>query len=394
MADVNASESRVLCRRCEHYEDDKTLLLFVREAFALFGFDAAALAGKCVAIKPNLVMKAEPSRAATVHPALMRAVLAVLDEAQCADVVIAESCGGPFHAAALGPVYRATGMTEAAQGHRVRLNDDFTAAHVPYPKGKASKSFHIISAVANADVIISLSKLKSHTLTTMSGAVKNFFGTIPGLEKFEMHARFPDYDDFSEMLTDLCLMHHARARVLNLQDAVVCMEGNGPTGGSARAVGCLFASDNAFALDSVAAQLLGFAGKVPVLEKGKARGAFGAVRLCGEDPMAAAPKNFKIPDSKRDANPLVVLPKVFGNKAFDLFRPRPVIAKNCIGCGECVRSCPVHTIRLEKKTGRDGKNHRCAKIDPSRCIRCFCCQELCPHRCVKIHKNFLIRILG
>ena len=394
MTDVNALENRVLCRRCESYEDDKTLLLFVREAFALFGLDAAALAGKRVAIKPNLVMKAEPSRAATVHPSLVCAVLQVLDEAQCADVVIAESCGGPFHAAALGPVYRVCGMTEALKGHRARLNDDFTAVNLPYPDGKLNKSFHIISAVANADVIISLSKLKSHTLTTMSGAVKNFFGTIPGLEKFEMHARFPDYDDFSEMLTDLCLMHHSRARVLNLQDAVVCMEGNGPTGGTARAVGCLLASANAFALDSVAAQMLGFAGKVPVLEKGLARGAFGKAELLGDDPMAQAPDNFKIPDSKRDANPLVVLPKLFGDRVFRLFQPHPVIAKGCIGCGECVRSCPVHTIRLVKKTGRDGKVHRQAKIDRSHCIRCFCCQELCPHRCVKIRKNSLIRILG
>ena len=390
-----ASCDRVLCRYAQGYSDRQLLCNFVRQAFAQFGLTSETLRGKRVVLKPNLVMKAEPDRAATVHPSLVDAVLCVLDESACADVVLAESCGGPFHAAALAGVYRVTGMEDALRGHRARLNDDFTADTLSFPQGKATKQFRIIHAVAQADIVINLSKLKSHALTTMSGAVKNFFGTIPGLEKFEMHARFPEYDDFSQMLVDLCLLHHTRAQVLNLLDAVVCMEGNGPTAGKPHAVGCLFASDNAFALDMVAAELLGFSGRVLMLEKAKERGlCTPQICLLGDDPVARAPQHFLAPDTKSDHNPLIRLPKLFGKDVFAVFRPRPVIEKTCVGCGRCVSACPAHTITLRQVRRRDGTFARRAKIHSNRCIRCFCCQELCPHRCVRIHKNLLLRFLG
>ena len=62
----------------------------------------------------------------------------------------------------------------------------------------------------------------------------------------------------------------------------------------------------------------------------------------------------------------------------------------CVGCGECVRSCPVHTIELitDKKSGK-----KKAHIKPEICIRCFCCQELCPLNSVDIHKNPLMRLI-
>ena len=83
------------------------------------------------------------------------------------------------------------------------MNYDTEAVYVPFPDGKTVKQFHILKSVAEADVLIDLCVLKSHGLTKMSAAVKNFFGTIPGIEKFEMHATFPDYKDFGSMICDL-----------------------------------------------------------------------------------------------------------------------------------------------------------------------------------------------
>lgn len=83
----------------------------------------------------------------------------------------------------------------------------------------------------DADVIVDLAKLKSHALTKFSGAVKNYYGTIPGLQKVETHARFPDYGDFGSMLCDLCAYFAGNKPTFSVLDGIVAMEGNGPTGG-------------------------------------------------------------------------------------------------------------------------------------------------------------------
>jgi len=63
----------------------------------------------------------------------------------------------------------------------VKLNDDFSWDSVFFKDGSVLRNFNIIHAVQSADVLINLCKLKSHSLTRMSAAIKNTFGTIPGL---------------------------------------------------------------------------------------------------------------------------------------------------------------------------------------------------------------------
>ena len=61
----------------------------------------------------------------------------------------------------------------------------------------------------------------------------------------------------------------------------------------------------------------------------------------------------------------------------------------CIGCGECAASCPQHTIEMRKN--KNGKRY--AHIVRKDCIRCFCCQELCPFIAIDTKKNFILSII-
>ena len=61
-----------------------------------------------------------------------------------------------------------------------------------------------------------------------------------------------------------------------------------------------------------------------------------------------------------------------------------------VGCGECERSCPVHTIEMI----RDKHGKKKAMIHADKCIRCFCCQELCPIHSVDIRKNAVLNLLA
>ena len=78
-----------------------------------------------------------------------------------------------------------------------------------------------------------------------------------------------------------------------------------------------------------------------------------------------------------------------GGRFTKMFEPRPRIMRDkCVGCGRCFHSCPRHTIRMVV-----GNKRRIAKIDPKNCIRCWCCQELCPIGAVGVKQNALIRLI-
>ncbi len=387
--------SPVFVRHCAEY-DTAVLRTAITDALTALGFSADDFKQKNVVIKPNLVMKKPAEAAATTHPAVLDALLSYLDTCDTKAVIIAESMGGPYTEGALKAVYHGCGIDEVVTKHNAVLNYDVSAETCSAPDGAVCKIFDIISPILKADVIINLCKLKSHSLTRMSGAVKNTFGTVPGLTKFEYHARFSDYTDFNRMLCDLSALLHTRVPMLDICDAIVGMEGNGPTGGAPRKIGCLLASRNPFALDTLASALLGCEHEVPMVTEAANRGYCPAdaneVNAIGDDWHSLVISDFAPPDTAHTSkSPLHWLPKFCGGALYRWFSPRPVIrVATCVGCCECVRSCPVHTI----ETVKDKNGKKKAHIKPNACIRCFCCQELCPYNSVDIHKNPIMRLIA
>ena len=62
---------------------------------------------------------------------------------------------------------------------------------------------------------------------------------------------------------------------------------------------------------------------------------------------------------------------------------RPVfIHENCTGCQKCVNICPVQAIEPLPSN----KNLYCSY--DSKCIRCFCCSEVCTDNAVEIRRKF------
>ena len=384
-------ENKVALHACDRYDEAHITEIF-REQMDMLGYDRAFFAGKKTVIKPNLVIRKTPDAAATTHPTVLSALLTVLAERGCKPL-IAESPGGIFNAQRMESIYRVCGITPVAEKHSVPLNFDTDAVNVAYPEGKTVKMFHILKSVAEADILIDLCILKSHSLTKMSAAVKNFFGTIPGIEKFEMHATFPDYKDFGSMICDLCEMYCRQKSVIAITDAIIGMEGNGPTAGDPRKIGALLMSSNPFASDIVGETLLGFAGTVPIVREGVERGLAPAdisgITLLGDDIHPLMLSDFKEPETATNRAPSI-LTFFSGGKIGRFFMPRPVpIRDKCRGCGECVASCPQHTIELQVKNGK-----KIAHIRHSDCIRCYCCQELCPFEAIEVKKNLLLRIVG
>lgn len=367
----------VSVRRCDEYDVER-IEKILRQQLDEAGIDARRFSGKRVAVKPNLVVAQKNNPAACTNPAVTEAVARIAAEAG-GDVVIAESPGGPFTVSAMKHNYRVNGMTEVSENSGAALNYDMGFRTVSAPGAKNSMNFNVINAIADAEVIIDVCKLKTHTLTGMTCAVKNLFGVIPGTQKVEMHARFSNQQKFGSVLIDLCDMLCSTKDVICVCDAIVGMEGNGPSGGTPRKIGCLLVSESPYALDAVAACIIGHSGEIPMVEEARRRGLcppLSGIALCGDPTDEFTVSDYKHSDANR-GRILSSLPP--------FLQPRPVILTGkCVGCGSCADNCPAHTISV--KNGR-------AVIDRKQCIKCFCCQELCPIHAVEIKKNFLFRLV-
>lgn len=252
----------------------------------LLNIPAEWFCGKRVLIKPNLLMRRQPQEATTTHPLLIKALADWLYRAKAAQVIIADSPGGLYTPASLRGIYQTCGMQQAAEQSGAVLNFDVGYRTVAAKDACICREFNLIHPVVQADLILSVGKLKTHCMTGLSGGVKNLFGCIPGLQKPQMHYRFQNTGDFCSMLVDLA---QTVAPALTIIDAVDAMEGNGPSGGTVRHTGCLIASRSPFCLDLLLSRLI-------ALKPQQAPTVLHSIRrrLCPDDPSGLTVLN---PDS-------------------------------------------------------------------------------------------------
>ena len=355
-----------------------------------------------VVIKPNLIMAKKPDFPATTHPLVIKAVVRWLKEHGVHDITLAESSGGLYNAEYMKNIYHVCGLKPLEPD--LRLNMDFSAQTVNCKAGFANHSFHIITPVAKADYIINICKLKTHAMTGYSGGIKNLFGAIPGLEKPQMHYRWPDLSDFSRMLLELAQTVNPQLTII---DAIDAMEGNGPTGGTSHPLYMLLAARDFYTQDYFAAGLM----KLDPLKIEMIRQAVEAglakpeeMELAG-DPVPEGLTPFQLPDTQRldfTGNLPGFLRKPFLFFARRLFKSYPQLDyEKCVGCGKCAESCPAHVIKIVEKqriarfanypyvknTGHSSQmSGKKAVFQKKGCISCFCCQEMCPVKAISVKK--------
>lgn len=370
---------------CANYDEDKVAGA-VRDALELLGgLEQFVQPGQRVLLKVNLLTKRPPEDAVTTHPALVKAVALEVKRVG-GKPIIYDSPGGPFAETILKGIYETCGLAQVARETGAELNWDVTGVNVTAPEEARVRNFILSQAISAADVVINLPKLKSHGLTRYTGAVKNLFGCIPGLHKAEYHLQLPALNQFADFLLDLALTVKP---ALTIMDAVVAMEGEGPSAGTPRHLGYILAGPSVFALDAAAVTMLGLElDEVPTTHLAKARNlqvhSVDEV-VVGANLREATVHDFQVPPSGGTSFRLLGyrLPPRLLRLAGGLLGARPVFdPEQCRRCGVCVRNCPAKALTLH---GRQ------PQVDLKHCIRCFCCQELCPVQAVAIHRPWLSR---
>ncbi len=364
---------------CSSYQPAEIRRAIRRGLDLLGGMERFIRPGDRVILKPNLLSAKEPERAITTHPEIVAAVGEIVLDCR-GKIVLGDSPGGA--AKDLQKYWDKTGMTDVA--HRLGLQPvDFAAQGIrsfSVPEG----FINISRLVLEADVIINLPKLKTHQLTRMTGAVKNMFGTVPGFRKIHIHSVAPRPLQFSRFLLAI---YRQVAPALTIMDAVLAMEGNGPSSGNPRALNAILISEDGLALDSLAAKLIGMEeSKLPIFQAAVEAGLWdfnnSVVPVRGDDPEELRLLDFRLPDVSR----LERIPRFVhrGLKRLIWMRPKANPA-SCTTCGRCVQNCPEQVMWFKKGV---------PQIDYRRCIKCGCCDEFCPERAIYQEMSALAHLLA
>lgn len=318
-----------------------------------------------VLLKPNLLGFYKPERGITTHPSFVQAIARIVKRSG-ANPIIADSPG-------MGISYTKWSLKRT---YEVCEMDKIEDAILNYDVGIGRMGrFEVIKPACDCELIINIPKLKTHSLTILTGAVKNLYGLIPGLAKLSYHSTHRDRESFSKLLFEL--LENIKKPQLTIMDGIIGMDGDGPADGNLRPVGIIIISDDPILADLVALKIIGIPiSLIPELEKRS--DIFEKGEFFGE-PLndLILKKPFALPTS---ASPWGWL----GRYLKPVLTVKPVIRNNCDGCGTCVKVCLQQAIKLENKK---------AKISDGLCIRCYCCQESCPNQAIGLKRSFSNRLI-
>lgn len=338
----------------------------IEKVFELFPLKCE---GKRVLLKPNLLRTSRPDEGIITHPAFLRAVIEKVESLKPALLIVGDN-PGVFCYGSNEETFRTSGLMEAAgiyyknignESRQVDFNPDF------------APTISLSSAVLDADIVVSLPKFKTHGLTVITGAIKNSYGFLPGAQKAQFHRKAGSAERFQDMLVDVFKI---RVPDLFIVDAIVGMEGNGPASPDLRDIGVILAGDNAVAIDSIIAYMMGIdePEKLRFLRKAKEAGLGdydrNKIEIIG---TLKRLENFKLPPLGGEV--------LLHNKPVNDFLEQKTLMRPdadpdlCTGCGTCADQCPMTALTIVNSM---------PAVDREKCIACFCCQEVCPEKAITL----------
>jgi uncharacterized protein (DUF362 family)/NAD-dependent dihydropyrimidine dehydrogenase PreA subunit len=375
---VNRSSKNIAIIKCENYDPSKVRVAVERGIDLLGGIDKFIKRNEKIILKPNLLVPASAESAVTTHPAVFRAVGEILSDAGT------YLLWGDSPAVGMpAMVARQCGIFSEAAKLRAKQADFGRSEWAAFPDGLQNKGFDIARGILDSDGMISIPKMKTHGLMKITGAYKNQFGCLPGLQKGKFHLKFKNRSEFARMLIDLDRLVAPR---LYIMDGIVAMEGQGPRSGERKKMNVIILGTSAWAVDTVFARLIGIkSGLVPCLTEAEKSCVDKPheIKILGDPIEELADHSFKI-DRSPVLEPAETRLKKFARNL--IIKKPKMIPDRCVKCGSCVDVCPTlpKSVDFTSSAGRQAP----PVFNYSTCIRCYCCHEVCPAKAIVL-KSFI-----
>lgn len=374
--DAAVQRSVVACVGCEEYARSAEA---IRGALRLLG-RGTVFRSKRVLLKVNLMKGAPAEQAINTNPEFVGALVRVVRE-QGGEALVADSTG------VLGctdEAFEASGIADAVrhEGGKLINFDACELTHIPID-GKVLREAWVPKILFDANLVVTVPKLKTHTIMTMTCALKNQVGVLPGGHKCRLHELAPTPRKLAHAILDLHSVLPVRMAIV---DAIIGLSGQGMRRAAVpRKVGAVVAGEDLVAVDSVCADLIGMTPRrVLTCRLGQTRG-FGVgdlsrIDVCepsGAGLLARTPIQF----DKAGFEPKRIGPfaryfyKIRGHSV----KPH-LDAARCEKCGRCAKGCPVHAIAMSP-----------LPVIGKSCIRCYRCHENCPPGAMGLRCHPLLR---
>jgi len=230
---------------------DQSLVATIRDGLTSCGLVPESVRHKRVLLKPNMVEPTRDCQHMTTHPAIIVAAAEVF-RGWGASVTVGE---GPGHVRDTEMALVESGVADVLAATKLPFAD-LNYQEVAWTKnaGRASKlsGLYFPEAVAQADLIVSLPKMKTHHWVGVTAAMKNLYGTIPGI-KYGWPKNVLHHNGIPETVFDI---NASLPKTIAIVDAIQCMEGDGPIMGTMKPMGLVVVGTNPTAVDATVCRLM------------------------------------------------------------------------------------------------------------------------------------------
>ncbi len=382
LQNTHMNKAKVSIVRAHDYDYAEIYAVMEQGIELIGGLDRIVSPGSKVFVKINHLAPPSPAEKGIVtHPVFVEVVLDLL-KAVGADITVGDDIQSGS-----GDGFRVSGFRQMCQRVGVRLINLRETGFVETAcRGHFLEKVYLSKTLLDADVIINLPKLKTHSLCVFTGGVKNIYGAIPGGLRRKLHGEYIRSEDFSQVVTDI---FSAARPQLTIMDGIIAMEGEGPAAGSLRRLGVILTSPDAVALDAVATKIIGLNPMDIYTTRYSAERGLGIGNLPDIEVVGERIDSVTVPDFRPPASAINALAR-----RVPLFLPRfilgqlsikpNVIERRCTGCAECKKICPVEAISVSSEM---------AKIAHDICIECMCCHEVCRFDAIVLKQSTSGRII-
>ena len=352
--------------RLDDYNEDQLAEVFASHQEYLLG---GLVPGDTVLVKPNILQEAEPERALTTDPRFVHAFVRFL-LAHGLHIIVGDIPGNHVPTERLAADF---GLQEYAGDERVTIChlDQYGFRHVHIEHPRSPRPITLPDLLWQCKVLFNLPKAKTHSLTLITGAVKNLFGLTPKAERTGLHM-IPSGDEFARCLLDLHTALPVHERVV--MDGILGMDGEGPAAGRPRHLRAIIVADDPILADWAMCRVMGIDWKftplshvvpVPI-------GTAVAGDLTPIQPPFRKPRSYM-------GGAVVAIAATFQRIAGASNRPIPTVdTSKCVKCGICAQRCPAKAISLAPYP----------QFNRSTCVLCYCCHEMCPQQAIVLRHTF------